>query len=173
MKEDPLEDRFNHFDKNLDLSGQELDKCPSCGLPKGLARFKWDTERFHINDTLLGEKVFLFGFNDIIAILHELETLVGDMIRPMVRELTAPYGREVGKKLGAKAFDITAEDMRLKGMGLARFERTGDQVKWEIKNPFYTPILEGRLSGIYEEIIGRAPKVVMKREGAVLSIAME
>ena len=171
-KADPLEDRFNHYDKLLDMTGQELERCKSCGLPTGMRRFKWDTEKFHINDSLLGDKVFLFGINDITAIMHELETLVGDLLRGMVREQTIPYGRAIGKA-GAKAFDLTVEDMRMKGLGLARYEQNGDKVKWEIHNPFYTPLLDGRLSGIYEEVIGRAPKVELKRDGAVLTIAME
>jgi len=171
-KEDPLEDRFNTYDRNLDLTGRDMDRCDKCGLPSGLTRFKWDTQTFHIIDTLMGEKVFLFGFNDIIAIMHELEGLVGDLMRGMVRDLTLPYGRGIGKKLGAKAFDHTVEDMRLKGMGLAKYEQDGNKVHWEIRNPFYTPILDGKLSGIYEEVLGRAPKVELKREGTVLTINM-
>ena len=171
-KEDPLEDRFNTYEKNLDLTGRDMDRCPTCGLPSGLTRFKWDTEKFHINDTLMGEKVFLFGFNDITAILHELETLVGDMMRSLVRDLTLPFGRMIGNKLGAKAFDLTVEDMRLKGMGLAKFEQDGNKVHWEIRNPFYTPILDGKLSGIYESLLGRAPHVELKREATVLTINM-
>jgi hypothetical protein len=169
-KEDPLEDRFNTFDKNLDLTGREMDRCETCGLPSALTRFKWDTKNFHINDTLMGERVFLFGFNDLTAILHELETLVGDMMRSLVRDLTLPFGREIGRKLGTKAFDQTVEDMRLKGMGLAKYEQDGNKVHWEIRNPFYTPILDGKLSGIYESVLGRVPKVEHKREATVLTI---
>jgi hypothetical protein len=171
-KEDPLEDRFNTYDKTLDLTGRDMDRCETCGLPSGLTRFKWDTEKFHILDTMMGERVFLFGFNDLTAILHELETLVGDMMRSMVRDLTLPFGRDIGRKLGAKAFELTVEDMRLKGMGLAKYEQDGNKVHWEIRNPFYTPILDGKLSGIYESVIGRAPKVELKREATVLTINM-
>jgi hypothetical protein len=171
--EDPLEDRFDYQEARQHQVGEPYPTCPSCGLPTELGRFEWDLDRFWIHDSLFDQRVLILGFNDMIAIMHELEKLVGDLLREKVKDLTVPFGRAIGERLGEKAIDGFAEDLRIKGWGYPTLERTGTHVKWRISNPSYTPFIEGRLVGIYEAVNGRTPEVRTEKSDGILTIEMK
>jgi hypothetical protein len=172
-KDDPLEDKFNFYEKEQEDLGEEMETCNFCGLPKGLTRFQWDEGTYRIYDTIMEERIMFVGFNDVIAIMHELEELVGDLIRGHVRDITVPYGRAIGKNLKEKAFEYFEKDLRLKGTGIGTFEQKGDLVRWEIHNPFYTPFLEGKLTGMYEAVMGHRPEVELSKKRNVLTLEMD
>jgi hypothetical protein len=105
--------------------------------------------------------------------MHELETLVGELIRDHVKDIMTPWGVAVGKKLGDKAFEHMAKDLTLKGAGYAAVERKGDLVTWKIHNPFYTPILEGKLAGVFQGAIGHKPDVHVEKDENLLTLHMD
>jgi hypothetical protein len=158
-KDDEISDALN-FQADVAIPcGVEMPRCQGCGLPMGLVeRFKWDFPNGKIMDTKTGDRVFLMGFNDVVAVLRELENLVGELVPHWTRELNVRYGRNFGKRIGANAHEIMASEIGLKGMGYAKVQVNGEEVSWTITNPFYVPMLEGRLLGLYEGVYGKQPK---------------
>jgi hypothetical protein len=130
----------------------ELERCPSCGCPKGLSNYRWDFERGVIISQSNNRRMTVMGPNQIDPIFRELELELGDAIPKIVVEAQKRF-----TKTGFYALDDyrNPEDFReglaLRGLGELKelnIKRTG--LRMSMENVVLAPLLIGMMQGTFE-----------------------
>lgn len=68
----------------------ELERCPECGLPLEVARYKWDLSRGTITDPDTGRRVSIFGPKSVDAIFEDLRNELGEAVTSKATTTISP-----------------------------------------------------------------------------------
>lgn len=128
------------------------ERCPSCGLPAELARYRWDTEEGTIIDTENGWRMAIFGPSALEAVLADLESELGEEIPQAIVEAQRRYvkdrTREMNWRRGGTTFNRLAA---LRGMGnLTSFEADEKHLSLTIENSCLPHLMVGMAQALYE-----------------------
>lgn len=130
----------------------ELERCPACGAPRGLARFSWDLEEGILTDAKTGLRSCLLDPEDMDAVFRELEAELGEDIPRAIVDAQRRYARRALEREGAElGRDSIRSFLALRGMGnLAACEDGGDSMLITAENAAPPLLVAGILQGIYE-----------------------
>ena len=129
-----------------------LERCPSCGCPKGLSMCEWFLERGVIINRPLQRRMALIGSTELNPIFKELEDELGDTIPQIVVEAQRRF-----TKTGFYSMqDVQTEgdfrvQLALRGLGLLRelkINRRG--LHMLVENAALPPMIVGMMQGIFE-----------------------
>lgn len=130
----------------------EMERCPECGVPRGVARCRWDTEKGTITDPDTGRRMALFGPASLEAAFDELENELGETIPDTVIEAQRQFVKESMRKGGWRAYTSSPEEiLAIRGLGmLTSFEADARGVSLTIRNSCLYLWVVGLVQGIFE-----------------------
>jgi hypothetical protein len=136
----------------------ELERCPSCGIPIGLARFKWDLENGIIADRDSGRRMAIFGPGAAEAAFEDLEAELGEAIPETVIDAQRQYVKASMKSEDYQNFTSELEEvLALRGLGmLTRFEAGDKLISVTIENACLHLWMVGIIQGLFELGIGKS-----------------
>ncbi len=129
-----------------------MERCPACGVPRGVARCRWDLENGTITDPDTGRRMALFGPASLEAAFGELESELGETIPDTVIEAQRRFVREAMRKGDWRAYTSSLEEiLATRGLGmLAAFEADDRRLALTIQNPCLHLWVVGLVQGIFE-----------------------
>jgi hypothetical protein len=142
----PLES-FVHKDGDI-----ELERCPSCGGPSVLSRYRWNLDRGIISSTITHRRMAVLGPTLLDALFDELEYELGDVIPQTVVEAQRRF-----VKTGFYSIEEVRDvnDMRLqlalRGLGnLKEIDISPKGVRTRIDNAILHLMIVGLVQGLFE-----------------------
>lgn len=155
--EERLEIReYRHKDGDM-----ELERCPTCGVPKALGEYQWDFDRGIIESTRTGRRMALVGPYVLDPMFKELEAELGKNVVEMAVE-----AQRLFVKSGAYSVDEVSneEDFRtqlaLRGSGnLRRIESNQKGLQMNIDNVANYMLTIGMAQAFFEMAYGEGSKV--------------
>jgi hypothetical protein len=130
----------------------EYDRCPGCGIPKEVAELEWNLEEGTIFDPESQRRMALFGPYPMDAVLHDLESELGESVSEVVVEVQRSYVKsrvveENWRRSGTTFNRLTA----LRGMGnITDFEADDKHLRVTIQNSCMPLLVIGMAQAIYE-----------------------
>jgi hypothetical protein len=130
----------------------ELERCPSCGIPLGVARFQWDLENGIIADRDSRRRMAIFGPGAADAAFEDLEAELGETIPETVIDAQRQYVKASMRSEDYHNFTSELEKvLALRGVGmLARFEADDKHISVTIKNSCLHLWMVGIIQGLFE-----------------------
>ena len=157
-----LEDRLLPTAKPRKPGNIEFNRCPGCGAPLEISRFKWDLERGIITHDDTGMRMALFGPTGLEVIFEELERELGDTIPDAIVEAQRMHAE---RSMRPRWKVAQPQDIRnwlaIQGLGnLAELEPVGESgFTVRIENPALPLIIVGTAKGFYEFMTDRKGSV--------------
>ncbi len=143
--------RYEHRDGDL-----ELERCGTCGAPKGLMEYVWDVEEGTITSKATGRRLFTSGPNLIMPIFEELEKELGEEIPAMLVNAVRDYAgggllpRELLQDEAAFRFQLA-----LRGLGNLEYLRAdAGGLRMRLRNPCLSLVVVGIVQGMYDDLFG-------------------
>jgi hypothetical protein len=137
--------------------------CPKCGVPQKIGEmFSFDLQRGVVKERKGGGRVILGGVASFNALFREFERELGDSID----DITIVIEKESTKKNLADSGDVgkswdkaeLRDYLALYGTGiLEEMEQDGDKVTFSVANVYVSPLIAGRLVGLWETGIKKRP----------------
>jgi hypothetical protein len=154
----------------VDGGDREYSLCGDCSAPIELSReFDWDVEKALITEKRSGKRFVFDNTRGIVAVMHVLVEELGEDIEQLLLEISREYAREYYLALEG---EVTAEEeferIALLGWGLpTALERENGSYTLQLLNPFYSPVMAGRVWGLLEVSKGERLDIedVEEREG--------
>jgi hypothetical protein len=132
---------------------REYDLCPRCSAPRELCQeFDWDVGAARIVERRSGRRFIFDNTRGIRAVMRVLAEELGGDVEKMMVEISRDYARDYYLELGVKD-DVADEFARLAlwGWGLpATLDVQDGDHMLQIINPFYDPVIAGRVWGLME-----------------------
>lgn len=137
------------------------ERCPECGVPLDLKEYTWDLEEGVITDTVTGRRMVFSGPREIEAIMHELESELGEEISKTIVEAQRLYIKET---LQQAEFERSSQylfrQFAKRGMGNpVSFDLSEEGMQAVVENAIVPLLLAGMLQGIYELVTGSRSSV--------------
>lgn len=128
------------------------ERCPSCGLPAELARYRWDTGEGTITDSETGWRMAIFGPAALEAVLADLESELGEEIPEVIVEAQRRYVKERTSEMNWRRGGTTFNRLTaLRGMGnLTFFEADEKHLSLTIENSCLPHLMVGMAQALYE-----------------------
>ncbi len=132
-------------------------RCPECGVPILLSRFKWNLAEGLIYDVKTARRTAIIGMETIQSLYDDLEERLGPEVPIYVMEIEK---ERVRKDLEKRDLIATAEgyrrllaQLRVRGMGeVAGVQKAGTQLRVRVNNPYSVPAIVALVSGAYEAL---------------------
>ncbi|MEW6555046.1 MAG: hypothetical protein AB1384_12260 [Actinomycetota bacterium] len=138
---------------------REYELCARCSVPLELGRcFSWEVEKASITERRSGRRFIFDNTRGIAAVMRVLVEELGEDVERTLAEISRVYARDYYQALGG-GFSMKEEFARLAlwGWGLPRDAGgSGEGYSLEIVNPFYEPVMAGRIWGLAEAASGKA-----------------
>jgi hypothetical protein len=134
----------------------EFERCSTCGVPMGVAHYKWHTKEGIIIDPENGRRMAAFSPFSLEAVLDDLETELGDSIPAAVIEAQRRFVKsrvweDNWRRSGMTFTHFTA----LRGLGnLTEFEVDENHLDVMIENSCLSLVMVGMTKAIYELALG-------------------
>ncbi len=106
-------------------------RCGSCGIPREISRFRWDTKNGKIIDTDTREWVFVIGSGYLNALISELEYELGEEIPRLLQEYVYNFYHRLAQE---------RECASLRGLGFIKARGLGVP---EVDNPSMENLSQG------------------------------
>ncbi len=128
------------------------ERCPACGLPVELGRYRWDTEEGTITDTENGWRMAIFGPSALEAVLDDLQSELGEEIPQVIVEAQRRYVKERTSEMNWRRGGTTFNRLAaLRGMGnLTFFEADEKHLSLTIENSCLPHLMVGMAQALYE-----------------------
>ncbi len=97
-QEAPEEERLTPVQSKSVEAQAGFRRCGSCGVPREISRFRWDTKMGKIIDTETGEWVFVIGSGYLNALIGELEYELGEEIPRLLQEYVYDFYRRIAQE---------------------------------------------------------------------------
>jgi len=149
---------------SLSESGdREYELCPRCSVPLELSReFDWDVERAFITERRSGRRFIFDNTRGMAAVMMVLVEELGEDVERLLLEISRAYARDYYELL-QPGLDIKSEFSRLSlwGWGLPwkLLDGSGGRTL-QVINPFYEPVMTGRVWGLLEAASGGTLELV-------------
>jgi hypothetical protein len=137
----------------VEAGDREYSLCGDCNAPIELSQeFAWDVEEALIMERRSGKRFVFDNTRGIVAVMQVLVDELGEDVERLLLEISRAYAREYYLALEG---EVTAEEeferIALMGWGLpAALERVNGSYNLQIHNPFYSPVMAGRVWGLLE-----------------------
>ncbi len=141
----------------VETGDREYSLCGDCNAPLELSReFNWDVEDALIMERRSGKRFVFDNTRGIVAVMQVLVDELGEDVEQLLLEISRAYAREYYLALEG---EITAEEefkrIALLGWGLpTALVRENGSYALQILNPFYSPVMAGRVWGLLEAAKG-------------------
>ncbi len=89
--EAPEEERLKLEEETWAHALTSFQRCPSCGVPRELSRWRWSVDECRISDEATGEWLIYVDTAGINAVFRELERELGEDIPKMVADLSRDF----------------------------------------------------------------------------------
>jgi hypothetical protein len=141
-----------------------FDLCPGCGVPREIARFKWDLLRGTIMQEPTGVRHAIFGSTGLQVIFDELEAELGESIPETVVEAQRMH---MESRMDGRWSSLGADDLRnwlaVQGLGnLVKATRDEGGMYARVENPAVPLILTGTAAALYQFLTGRRGETTWK-----------
>jgi len=163
---------------SLSESGdREYELCPRCSVPLELSReFDWDVEKALITERRSGRRFIFDNTRGMAAVMQVLVEELGEDVEQMLVEISRAYARGYYEMAqGSSSAESEFSRLSLWGWGLPwKLEDSGDALSLQVINPFYEPIMTGRVWGLLEATSGRTFELTgrdLKENVAYLELA--
>ncbi|RJP29235.1 MAG: hypothetical protein C4536_11690 [Actinobacteria bacterium] len=139
----------------------EIERCPACGGPGFLSRYRWDMESGIIVSRDSGHRKAMIGPAALESVLDELQHELGDTIAETVIEAQRRFVRTDFYSLEeASSEEGLRRHLSLRGMGnLREMEWSEDGLSLRLENACLHLVLAGLVKGLYELATGRDAEV--------------
>jgi len=129
-----------------------LERCPTCGIPLEVARWRWDLIDGTITDQDTGRRMAIFGPGATDAAFEDLETELGDTIPETVIEAQRQYVRASMRSEDYHNFTSALDRvLAARGVGmLAGFEADDRHIAVTIENACLHLWMVGIIQGLFE-----------------------
>jgi hypothetical protein len=143
---------WKEYKKKYKPGDIQLERCATCGGPKGLFEFQWDLDPGVIRSTSSGRRMVMIGPSMIDPILDELEAELGETIPQVVIEAERRFVRTGFVPVEDLVNeDILRSRIALRGFGNLREVKMGKKgVRLHIENATQHLIGVGMAQGLFE-----------------------
>jgi hypothetical protein len=153
-----------------EVGDREYDLCPRCGAPLELSReFDWNLDRALISELRTSERYIFDNTRGITAVVRLLIEELGDEIEFMLMEISRQYARDYYRALDeTTSAEEELSRFPLRGWGLpSAVRKSNGHYELQVINPFYLPIISGKIWGMLEVFGGEdlAPADIRESEG--------
>lgn len=128
------------------------DRCPQCGVPLEISRYRWDLKEGVITAADTGRRVAILGPLALEAIFNDLEAVHGQEVIEAAIEAERRYvhSRVEAEELQGLVFSLQALTA-LRGLGnVTRFDADENQVNFTIENSCIPLVVVGMAQALYE-----------------------
>lgn len=128
------------------------ERCPACGLPVELGRYRWDTEEGTITDVENGWRMAIFGPAALESVLDDLQSELGEAIPELIVEAQRRYVKERTSQMNWRRGGTTFNRLcSLRGMGnITLFEADEKHISLTIENSCLPHLMVGMAQALYE-----------------------
>jgi hypothetical protein len=127
--------------------------CPECGAPMDISRdFDWDIDKALILERRTGKRFVFNNTQGIAAVARVLHRELGGEVDALFTEISRAYAHEYFGPL-EEGLSLQDELLRfpLRGDGYpSELHEEGEQHSIKVINPYYAPLVAGRLWGLLE-----------------------
>lgn len=143
----------------------ELRKCPSCGGPAELSRYKWDLDRGMIRSVSRGRRMAVVGPAMIDPIFKDLELKLGDIIPEIVVEALRRFVRGgYYSSTEVRSESLMRDLFALRGLGEIVELKTGRKgAVMRLRDSAMHLTVVGIAQGLFELAFGEESKVEWER----------
>lgn len=160
---------YNYKEENI-----ELERCPSCGVPKAFSQFEYDIEKGIIRSKATGRRLVGIGPAALEAIFDELEREIGDTIPQVVidaqRRFVTGGFYSPDEMWGERDMRV---EFAIRGLGVLReMEFRRERLRYRVENPCLHLMIVGLMQGFYELAFGQPSEVDwrLKQDGDLLVV---
>ncbi len=142
----------------VERGDRKYELCARCAVPLELSRgFTWEVERALITERRSGRRFIFDNTRGIAAVMRVLVEELGEDVGRTLVEISRAYARDYYLELdGELSMRDEFARLALWGWGLAyNAGESSGGYRLEIVNPFYEPVMAGRLWGLAEAIGGK------------------
>lgn len=134
-----------------------FDRCPGCGVPLPVASLEWDLEDGTIHDPESGRRMAFFGPHSIDAVLHDLQSELGESVPELAVEAQRRYVKSrVAGGNWRRSRETFGAMAALRGLGnITRFEADEKHLGVTVQNSCLHELVIGMAQAIYEIATGR------------------
>lgn len=135
----------------------EFSLCSHCSAPLELAReLDWNVDKALIVERRSGNRFVFDNTRGIVAVMQVLVDELGEDVERLLIEISRLYAREYYRALeGAEEVQEEFKRIALMGWGLpASLESANGDYALQVLNPFYGPVMAGRVWGLMEAVQG-------------------
>ncbi len=135
----------------------DLERCPTCGIPRRVASCRWDLDSGIITDPETGRRMAIYGPSGLEAVLMDLETELGETIPEAVVESQRRYTRRTFRREELEGGrEAVREMLAVRGLGfLSDWENGEKRLRLVLQNACLPLIMVGFFRGAYEIMTGR------------------
>lgn len=140
--------KFRHFPvREGDI---ELERCGSCGGPRGLSYYRWYPDRGVIIGATTGKRMIMTGM-EVDAIFGELEKELGEDLPRLVIEAQKRFVRSGFYSIEGMGRLDMREQLALRGLGnLTDLKSSQKGLYFRVENAFLHLMVVGLVQGLYE-----------------------
>ncbi len=152
-----IESEVEQASSIAEVGDREYDLCPRCGAPLELSReFDWNLDRALISERRTDERYIFDNTRGITAVVKLLIEELGDEIESMLMGISRKYARDYYHTLeGTTSIEEELSRFPLRGWGLPSAPRKSNGgYELQVINPFYLPIISGKIWGMLEVFKG-------------------
>lgn len=137
---------------------REYELCPRCSAPLELSReFDWDVEKARITERRSGRRFIFDNTRGMAAVMQVLVEELGEDVEKLLMEISRAFARDYyGMVQESSGVESEFSRLSLWGWGLPWKLHDGDAaLSLQVINPFYEPVMTGRVWGLLEAASGR------------------
>lgn len=150
-----LRERLQHKRYAVKPGDVSLERCPSCGVPRDVATYRWDLEKGTIVTPKMGRRMALFGPSGLEAIFDDLEAELGETVPNAIIEAQRRYVRESMGEEWLKGRESFRRMCALRGLGnITSFEADERRITMTIQNYCVAHLMVGIVQGLFETATG-------------------
>lgn len=132
----------------------EYDRCPGCGVPEGIAGYRWDLGEGIITSSDTSRRVAVMGSQAIDAVFMDLEEEFGAEVTEMAIEAQRRYVRS--RVTRETVSGLAPSLLSLRGLGnVVHVEADEGRLEIHIENACLPFLLVGMAKGLYELLLDK------------------
>ena len=156
--EQAIESEIEALSYVVDEGDIQHEPCPECGAPMDISRdFDWNTDKALILERRTGKRFVFNNTQGIAAVARVLHRELGGEVDSLFTEISRAYAHEY---YGALEEGLSLQDellrFPLRGDGYAvELRGRGEPYSMKVINPYYAPLVTGKIWGLLEVCEGR------------------
>ncbi len=147
-----LQERLQFKESTYKPGGIVYERCRACGVPKNVAKYRWDLREGTIRHPHSGRRMAIFGPTGLEAILDDLESELGETIPQVVIEAQRRYIRASMADMGwVGDYERYRRMMGFRGVGdMIAYDSDPTRMSVKMRNACVPLLQVGIFQGIFE-----------------------